>query len=82
MNKHAAVSPQSPAFNLPAGVEVFTVPQLSKLFAASDGYWLGQIECGQLFAVDLRSHGTTKSMLRIPRAALVAFLEKRPAAAL
>ena len=79
MNKPAPIPPQPRECKLPPGVEMFTIPQLSKIFAASQVYWTGQIECGQLFAVDLRSPGTTKSMLRVPRAALVAFLEKRAA---
>ena len=62
---------------LPDGVEIFTIPQLVKIFSASDVYWTGMIECGQLNAVDLRSPGATKAMFRVPRTALEAFLEKR-----
>jgi hypothetical protein len=68
-----------PACNLPSGVEMFTIPMLDKTFSTSGDHWMRFIECGQLFAVDLRSLGATKAMIRIPRAALVAFLEKRAA---
>lgn len=70
---------QPTACYLPDGVEIFTIPQLVEIFSASNLYWTGMIESGQLYAFDLRSHGATKAMFRIPRAALVAFLEKRVA---
>ena len=79
MNKPVQSPPQPRECDLPPGVEMFTIPQLSKIFSASHLYWTGMVECGQLFAVDLRSPGTSKAMLRVPRAALVAFLEKRAA---
>ena len=65
------------AGDLPAGVDIFTVRQLAKIFRTSSQHWINQIECGQLAAVDLRTPGTTKSMLRIPRAALVKLLDKQ-----
>ena len=65
------------ACDLPDGVEIFTVRQLARIFGTSPQHWINQIECGQLPAVDLRSPGATKSMLRIPRSALVSLLEKQ-----
>ncbi len=62
---------------LPPGVGVFTIPQLDEIFQTSNQHWLNMIESGELFAWDLRMPGTTKSMMRIPRSALVKFLEKR-----
>jgi hypothetical protein len=68
---------ETAAINLPPGVQMFTISQLAKIFSSSDQHWIAQVESGQLFALDLRSPGATKAMLRIPRPALVAFLEKR-----
>ena len=70
---------QPRACDLPASGDIFTVRQLARIFGTSHQHWINQIECGKLHAVDLRSPGTTKSMYRIPRAALVDFLEKHEA---
>lgn len=58
---------------------MFTINQLAELFCCSKVHWQNLVESGQLRAADLRMPGTTKSMLRIPRKVLVAFLEKRAA---
>jgi hypothetical protein len=70
---------QSSGCNLPTGVEIFTIPELSKILSTSDVYWTGMVECGQLFALDLRSPEARKRMLRISRSSLIEFLEKRAA---
>jgi hypothetical protein len=63
-------------FGLPAGREAFSVGFLAKWFNTSVNHWINQIERGALPAVNCASPGTTKSMWRISRQALVAYLRK------
>jgi hypothetical protein len=64
-------------YSLPKGAEMFTVRQLAKICGTSHQHWINLIESGTIPAVDLRSPGKTKSMLRVPRAALISFLDKQ-----
>jgi hypothetical protein len=81
MRKAPPPSPDEPEFdfsnNLPAGMETFTVRFLSAWFRTSAQHWINLVEQGTLKAVDLRSPGTSKSMLRIPRAALITYLNAK-----
>ena len=67
------------ACDLPAGVEMFDIPMLNKIFSTSGGHWLALVECGEIGSVKLRSPDASKAVIRVPRASLVAFLEKRTA---
>jgi hypothetical protein len=62
--------------NLPAGMETFTVRFLAAWFGTSDQHWLNLIDSGDLQAVDL-ARVPSRSMMRVPRAALVAYLNGR-----
>lgn len=66
--------------HLPAGVEAFTVRFLASWFRTSPRHWINLVEEGHLTAVDLRTPGASKSFLRIPRASLVAYLNKKQTA--
>jgi hypothetical protein len=72
--------PPDPEFdfanNLPAGMETFSVRWLGTWFKTSAQHWINLVESGAITAVDLRSPGTSKSLMRIPRAALIAYLNK------
>ena len=73
--------PPQPEFDfqhhLPAGMESFTLTWLSVWFRTSIQHWINLIECGAIKAVDLRSPGTSKSMLRVPRSALITYLNAK-----
>lgn len=81
MRKAPPASPEEPEFDfghhLPAGMETFTVRWLAMWFKCSPQHWINLIEQGTLRAVDLASPGTSKSMRRIPRAALIAYLNSK-----
>lgn len=81
MRKAPPASPEEPEFDfrhhLPAGMESFTVRWLARWFGTSHQHWINLIEAGALRATDLRSPGTGKSMLRVPRAVLIGFLNKK-----
>ena len=65
---------------LPAGREFFRLREVAEMWSCHGTHVTRLIECGALAAaVDLRLPGTSKAMVRIPRAALVEFLEKRAA---
>lgn len=66
--------------NLPSGMESFTVRFLATWFKSSPQHWINLVETGAIKAVDLRSPGASKSMIRIPRAELVRFLTAQNAA--
>lgn len=65
---------------LPSGMESFTVRFLSSWFRTSPQHWINLVEKGYIKAVDLRSPGSSKSMIRIPRAELETFLKSQMAA--
>lgn len=65
---------------LPSGMESFTVRFLASWFRTSSQHWIKLVENGHLKAVDLRTPGSSKSMIRIPRAELEAFLKSKQAA--
>lgn len=79
--KTRAASPDEPEFDfgthLPAGMESFTVRFLALWFRTSPQHWINLVEQGALKAVDLRSPGASKSLMRIPRAELVAYLNRK-----
>jgi len=58
-------------------MESFNVRWLAVWFGTSPAHWINLIECGAIKAVDLRSPGTSKSMLRVPRAALITYLNAK-----
>ena len=76
--RKATPTPEEPEFDfkhhLPAGMESFPVRWLARWFDTSTQHWINLVDSGALRAVDLRSPGTSKSMLRIPRAALISYL--------
>lgn len=81
MNPDPTIQPELEFdLNLPSGMESFTVRFLSLWFHTCPQHWFNLIESGALKAVDLRSPGASKSMLRIPRAELIAFLRTADAA--
>jgi len=61
---------------LPAG-ESIAVYQLARHWHCDRGHIIHLVESGAIRAFDLRGEGSSRSTLRIPRAALVEFLEKR-----
>ena len=81
MRKPPPASPAVPEFDfgthLPAGMESFTVRFLAVWFKTSPQHWINLVEQGALKAVDLRSPGASKSMMRIPRAELIAYLNDK-----
>ncbi|MFZ4780517.1 MAG: hypothetical protein ACOYM3_34625 [Terrimicrobiaceae bacterium] len=64
---------------LPSGMESFTVRFLAGWFHTSAQHWINLVETGVLKAIDLRTPGASKSMIRIPRAELVKFLNAKDA---
>lgn len=62
---------------LPSGMESFSVRFLSGWFRTSPRHWINLVESGELHAADLRGAQASKSMIRIPRAELVRFLNER-----
>ncbi|GEM_PF-4291861 len=63
--------------HLPGGMESFSVRFLAGWFRTSHRHWINLVESGALKAADLRGNGASKSMIRIPRAELVRFLNER-----
>jgi len=63
--------------HLPAGMETFTIRFLSLWFRSSKQHWINLIESGHIAAVDLSTPGKSKSMMRVPRASLVKFLNDK-----
>lgn len=80
MRKPPPASPDEPEFDfshhLPAGMESFSVRFLAAWFRSSPQHWINLIDQGALKAADLRGPGTSKSMLRIPRAELIRYLNE------
>jgi hypothetical protein len=66
--------------NLPSGMESFSVRWLGTWFKCSAQHWINLVESGAIRAIDLRSPGSSKSMIRIPRAELVKYLATQDAA--
>ena len=65
---------------LPTGREFFSLREVAEMWSCHGTHVMRLIECGALAAaVDLRLPGTSKAMVRIPRATLIEFLEKRAA---
>jgi len=64
---------------LPSGMESFAVRFLAAWFHSSPQHWINLVEDGAIKAVDLRTPGASKSMIRIPRAELVKFLNAQDA---
>lgn len=64
--------------DLPAGKEFFSVPFLARLWGCSNEHVIGLIESGEIaIAADLRGTGSTKTMWRVTRRAVVDFLNRR-----
>jgi hypothetical protein len=63
--------------HLPPDMEIFTIPFLMRWFNTGPQHWINLVDSGELLAVDLRSPGTKKHMLRIPRAELISYLRKK-----
>ena len=67
---------------LPAGREFFRLSELAGLWRCHPTHVQRLIDSGELpVAVDLRSPGTSKSMQRVTRASVVAFLNSRKSGA-
>lgn len=64
---------------LPKGVESFSLHWLSRHFGGTATHWFRLAEKGAFGTgiVDLRTPGSSKAMLRVPRAPLVEFLNSR-----
>lgn len=81
MRKAPPASPEEPEFDfqhhLPSGMESFGVRWLARWFGTSHQHWINLIESGAIRATDLRSPGASKSMLRVPRAALITYLNAK-----
>ena len=73
--------PPQPEFDfqhhLPAGMESFTLTWLSVWFRTSIQHWINLIDSGAIKATNLKSPHASKTMYRIPRAELIAFLNKQ-----
>jgi hypothetical protein len=65
--------------HLPAGVESFALHWIASRFGGTIQHWFNLARNGVFGRgiVDLRTPGSSKSMLRIPRPALVKFLNSR-----
>lgn len=63
--------------HLPSGIESFSVRFLAGWFRTSHRHWINLVESGEIKAADLRGPAASKSMIRIPRAELVRFLNER-----
>jgi hypothetical protein len=68
---------------LPAGLRFFSLKRLAWVWSCTPPHVQALVDSGALrTVVDLRSEGSTKAMLRVPREAVTAFLDARlPAAA-
>jgi hypothetical protein len=62
--------------HLPAG-ESFPVWKLAQLFHVSDQHLVNLIEEGEITAFDLRGKTSSRSCVRVPRNALIEFLQRR-----
>ena len=65
--------------DLPSGVESFSLHWIANRFGGSVQHWFN-LAVNDAFGkgiVDLRTPGSSKAMLRIPRQSLVAFLNSR-----
>ena len=73
--------PPQPEFDythhLPAGMESFTVRYLAAFFGTSHRHWINLVDSGAIKATNLKSPHASKTMYRIPRAELIAFLNKQ-----
>ena len=66
------------AHSLPAGRDFFRLREVSEMWRCHEVHVMRLIESGAIaIAADLRLKGTSKAMVRIPRAALLDFLDKR-----
>lgn len=65
--------------HLPAGVESFALHWIAARFGGSVQHWFNLVQKGAFGkgVVDLRTPGSSKAMVRIPRPKLVAFLNAR-----
>jgi Helix-turn-helix domain len=62
---------------LPPG-ESFPVHLLARVLHIHRTHLINLIDAGEIqCAVDLRGHGSSRSTIRVPRAAVIEFLEKR-----
>jgi hypothetical protein len=81
MPKPTPASPAEPELDfehhLPAGMESFTVRFLAAWFNTSAQHWINLIYQGAIKAADLRGPAASKSMLRVPRAELIRYLNSR-----
>jgi hypothetical protein len=78
--KHHGAAPQAEFdFNheLPAGMETFSVRWLATWFGCTPQHWINLVEQGALAAIDLRSPGASKSMLRITRSEVVRYIHSQ-----
>lgn len=67
---------------LPPGREFFRLPELACLWRCHPTHIQRLIDSGELpISVDLRGPGASKSMQRVPRASVVAFLNRRKSGA-
>lgn len=83
MAKALPPTPAEPEFDfkhhLPSGMESFSVQFLALFFGTSWQHWINLIESGAIRAANLKSPNASKSMYRIPRAELIAYLNKTAA---
>jgi hypothetical protein len=63
-------------WNLPAHQESFSVSWLANFFHTSAQHWINLIESGAIKPIPL-SAGSKKTMYRVSRAELLAFLKER-----
>jgi hypothetical protein len=65
--------------NLPTGVESFSLHWIARRFGGTVTHWFNRATKGAFGngIVDLRTPGSSKAMLRIPRRSLVKFLNSR-----
>jgi hypothetical protein len=64
--------------DLPAGVDSFSLHWLAKRWKCSVTHVIHLVEAGEFkVAVDLRNRNSSKACIRLPRAAVVAFLNER-----
>jgi hypothetical protein len=62
---------------LPAGMETFSVRFLATWFKCTPQHWINLVEQGAIAAIDLRSPGASKSMLRITRSEVVRYIHSK-----
>jgi hypothetical protein len=74
---HPASHKATQDYYLPAG-ESFPVHLLARVLHVTRNHVINLIDAGELkCAVDLRSPGASRSLIRVPRTAVVEFLESR-----